>query len=83
VLVMFDAMMVSSGIDSRRCQGDEGTVVSIGLVGMEMMLELRRWVLVFVRWDAVRIRRLGMDGNEGVRGVVGVTGVLGFLVDMV
>ena len=67
-------MTMSSWVDSRRCQGEGGTVVSIGLV--ERMLELRRWVLVFVRWDAVRIRRLGMDGKEGVRGVVGVVGSL-------
>jgi hypothetical protein len=32
--------------------------------------------LVFVRWDAVLIRRLGMDGKEGVWGVVGVVGSL-------
>lgn len=74
--------MVSSRTDSRGCQGGDGTAVSIGLVGMEIMLELRRRVLVFVRWDAVRIRMLGMDGNEGVRGVVGVMGVVGSLVDI-
>jgi hypothetical protein len=72
-----EVMMVSmSGDDwreSRRDQGEGGTVLSIGLLGMEMMLELRRWVVVFVRWEAVRIRRLG---KEGVRGVVGVVGEL-------
>lgn len=40
------------------------------------MLELRRWVLVFVRWEAVRMIRLGMDEKEGVWGVVGVVGSL-------
>lgn len=71
-----EAMMMSSWMGSRCCHGEAGTVVSIGLVGMEMMLELRRWVLVFVRWEAVRMIRLGMDEKEGVWGVVGVVGSL-------
>jgi hypothetical protein len=71
-----ETMTMSSWIDSRCCHGEAGTVVSIGLVGMEIILELRRWVSVFVRWEAVRMSRLGMDEKEGVRGVVGVVGSL-------